>query len=84
MAPGIASLEVSHLRIEWRQRPASSATVSRDNPTSTRAAWSCEPVMRIRKNFASGGDREQHQFGSPSHGRWLGCNVPAAGTLTVG
>ena len=47
IAPGIAWLDVSHLRIEWRQSPARSATFSRESPTKTRAAWSCEPVMRI-------------------------------------
>jgi len=31
----------------WRHRPARSARFSRDNPTSTRAAWSCEPESRI-------------------------------------
>jgi len=31
----------------WRQSPARSAKLSRDSPTKTRAAWSCEPVMRI-------------------------------------
>ena len=47
IAPGIAWLDVSHLRIEWRQSPARSATFSRESPTKTRAAWSCEPVIRI-------------------------------------
>jgi hypothetical protein len=66
---------------EWRQSPARSAAVSRDNPTSTRAAWSCEPVMRISgmEKLCVGGDCEQRQFGSPSHGRWARMQRPGGG-----
>src|SRR5262249_4321889 len=45
--PGMAWLLVSHLRIEWRQRPARSARSSRERPPSPRAACSCEPESRI-------------------------------------